>query len=142
MTLSDSCFLPRYLPTCKMWIRLAYENKGFPGSISGKESACQCRRHKRYGFSPWVGKIPWRRKRLPAPVFLPGESHGQRSLVGYSPWGRKVLDPLSTAPFRWHSHENKSREDGLLPAPLAWVSSSFFTQPHAEPYLVLPTTLE
>ena len=40
-------------------------------------------------FNPWVGKIPWRRKRLPIPIFLPGEFHGQRSLVGYSPWGTK-----------------------------------------------------
>ena len=46
----------------------------------------QCRRS---GFSPWVRKIPWRRKWQPNPVFLPGESHGWRSLVGYSPWGRK-----------------------------------------------------
>ena len=50
-----------------------------------KESACQSRR----GFDPLVGKIPWRRKWQPTPVFLPGKSHGQRSLVGYSPWGRK-----------------------------------------------------
>ena len=66
--------------------------RGFPGGPSGKESAWQCRRHKRLGFSPWVGKIPWRRKWQPTPVFLPGESHGQRSLVGYSPWGRKESD--------------------------------------------------
>ena len=51
--------------------------------------ACQCRRH---GFNPWVGKIPWRRKWQPTPVFLPGESHGQRSLACYSPWGHKELD--------------------------------------------------
>ena len=38
-------------------------------------------------FNPWVGEIPWRRKWLPTPVFLPGESHGQRSLAGYSLWG-------------------------------------------------------
>ena len=43
-------------------------------------------------FDPWVGKIPWRRKWQPTPVFLPGESHGWRSLVGYSPWGRKESD--------------------------------------------------
>ena len=43
---------------------------------NGKESACQCRRHKRYGFDLWVGKIPWRRKWQPTPVFSPGESHG------------------------------------------------------------------
>ena len=46
----------------------------------------QCRRP---GFNPWVGKIPWKREWLPTPVFLPGEFHGQRSLVGYSPWGHK-----------------------------------------------------
>jgi len=38
------------------------------------------------GFDPWVGKIPWRRKWQPTPVFLLGELHGQRSLAGYSPW--------------------------------------------------------
>jgi len=43
--------------------------------LNGKESACQCRRHK---FDPWLGKIPWRRKRQPTPVFLPGKSNGQR----------------------------------------------------------------
>ena len=43
-------------------------------------------------FSPWVGKIPWRRAWQPIPVFLPEESHGQRSLVGYSPWGCKESD--------------------------------------------------
>ena len=43
-------------------------------------------------FHPWVGKILWRREWQPTPVFLPGEPHGQRSLVGYSPWGRKELD--------------------------------------------------
>ena len=47
---------------------------------------------KRPGFDPWVGKIPWRRKWLFIPVFLPGDSHGQRSLMGYSPWGHKESD--------------------------------------------------
>ena len=46
----------------------------FPGGTSGKEPACQCRRCKRYGFDPWMGKIPWRRAWQPTPVFLPGES--------------------------------------------------------------------
>ena len=59
------------------------------GGAGGKEPTCQCRRPKRRGFDPWAGKIPWRRKWQPTPVFLPGESHGQRSLMGYSPWGRK-----------------------------------------------------
>ena len=46
----------------------------------------------RLGFDPWVRKIPWRRKWLPSPVFLPGEAHGQRSLVGYSPWDHRESD--------------------------------------------------
>ena len=46
----------------------------------------------RPGFSPWVGQIPWRRERLPTPVFWPGEFHGQRNLAGYSPWGLKELE--------------------------------------------------
>ena len=62
------------------------------GGISGTESACRCRRPKRLGFNPWVRKIPWRRKWRLTPVFLPGKFNGQRSLVGYSPWGRKELD--------------------------------------------------
>ena len=57
---------------------------------SGQESACQCRGHRRYGFD--VGKIPWNRKWQPIPVFLPGKSHGQRSLEGYSPWCHKESD--------------------------------------------------
>ena len=63
---------------------------GFPGRASGKEPTCQSRRHKRLGFYPWVGMIPWRRAWPPTPLLLPGESHGQRSLVGYSPWGCRV----------------------------------------------------
>ena len=55
-----------------------------------KEPTCQCSRCKRRKFDPWVGKIPWRRAWQPTPVFLPGESHGQRSLAGYSPWDYRV----------------------------------------------------
>ena len=60
---------------------------GFPGGASGKEPACQRRRHKRQGFHPWVGKIPQGKSWQPTPSFLPGKSHGQRSLAGYSPYG-------------------------------------------------------
>ena len=56
-------------------------------------------RHRRYKFDPWVGKIPWRRAWFPTPVFLPGESHGQRSLVGYSPWGCKEMDTSEATEF-------------------------------------------
>ena len=58
---------------------------GFPGGASGEAPACPCRRLRRLGFDPWVGKIPWRRKWQPTPVCVPGESHGPGSLVGYSP---------------------------------------------------------
>ena len=57
---------------------------GFPGGSSGKESSCQCRTCKRFGFDPWVSKTPWRRAWQPTPVFLPGESQGQKGLGVYS----------------------------------------------------------
>ena len=61
-------------------------------AVVGKEPACQCRRYKRCGFNPWVGKIPWGRAQQPIPVFLPGEFHGQRKLVSYNPGGHKKLN--------------------------------------------------
>ena len=60
-----------------------------PGGPSGQESICQSTRCKRHRFDPWVGKIHWKRKWQPTPIFLPGEFHQQRSLVGYSPWAAK-----------------------------------------------------
>ena len=59
-------------------------SKHFPGGASGKESTCQCRRHKRQEFYPWVGKILWSRKWHPTPIFLPGKFHGQRSVRAMS----------------------------------------------------------
>ena len=56
---------------------------------SGQEFDCQCRRHR---FNPWVRKIPWSRKWQPTSVFLPGKSHGWRSLVGCNSWGHNELD--------------------------------------------------
>ena len=55
---------------------------------------------ERPGFHPWVGKMPWRREWLPIPVFLPGESHGQRSLVGYSSWGHKDSSTAEYVPLQ------------------------------------------
>ena len=71
---------------------------GFPGGTSGKEPACQCRRHKGCKFDPWVETIPRKRAWQPTSVFFPGESHGQRSLVGYSlgSQSRTQLKRLST----------------------------------------------
>ena len=63
--------------------------KGLLWWLSGKESACQCNRH---GFSPWVGKIPWRRKWQPNLVFLSGKFVEQRTLAGYSPPGHEESD--------------------------------------------------
>ena len=57
-------------------VKASASNSGNPSSVPG--------------LDPWVGKIPWRRKWQCTPVFLPGESHGQTSLVGYSPWSRRV----------------------------------------------------
>ena len=57
-----------------------------PWWLSAEEPSCQC---SRLGPSPWARQISWRKKWQPSPVFLPGKSHGQRSLAGYSPWGCK-----------------------------------------------------
>ena len=83
---------------------LPVTSPGRPRWLSGKESDCQCRRRE---FSSWSGKIPWRRAWQPTPVLLPGESHGQRSLAGYSPWGRKESETaeqlhMSTPGNLWH----------------------------------------
>ena len=73
----------------------------FPGGGSGKEPACQCRRHKRCGFRLEVGKIPWRKAWQPIPVLWPGESHGQRNLVGYSSQGCRESNMTEVT---WHTH--------------------------------------
>ena len=71
--------------------------RGFlPWWLSSKQSACQ---HRRCGFHPWGGEDPWRRKWQPTPVFLPRKSHGQRSLVDFSPWGCKRIG---------HTHKKKN----------------------------------
>ena len=62
---------------------------GFPSGSDSKESACKV---GDLGLIPGLGRFPWRRAWQPTPVFLPGESHGQRSLEGYSPWGYTESD--------------------------------------------------
>ena len=79
---------------------------GFSGGSDGKESALNVR--ERPGFYPWVWKIPWRRGQQATPVFLPEQSHGQRSLVGYSLWDPKKSEPFSkhsTLAVRAQTHE-------------------------------------
>ena len=85
------CAIFHYSYTSLNYISL-YLYMGFPGGTSGKELACQCRRYKRHGFDPWVGMICWRRAWQPTSVFWPEESHGQRSLASYSPWGHREWD--------------------------------------------------
>ena len=69
---------------------------GFPHGWVVKECSCQGRGCRRDQFHPQVGKVPWRRKWQPTPVFFPGEVHGQRSLAGYSLWGCRESEGLST----------------------------------------------
>ena len=83
----------RILACCSPWGRKESDmiqqlnNKKYTVQLRQLRIHLQC---KRPGFSPWVGKILWRREQLSTPVFLPGESHGQRSLAGYGPWGQIV----------------------------------------------------
>ena len=79
--------------------RCYYYIYGLPWWIRGKNLCLQCRRP---GFNPWVGKIPWRRKWQHTPVFLPGESHGLRSQVGYSLQGCKESDTTEQLHFHFH----------------------------------------
>ena len=75
------------------------------------EPACQCRRFKRRGFDPWVGKILWRKVRQPTSVFLPGGSQGQRSLGGYSPQGCIVLTQLKQLSLHARTHAGRRRAE-------------------------------
>ena len=79
---SDQCVMVHY---CCFILHFS----GFPCGANGKEPTCQCMRLENCRFNPWFGKISWRRKWQPTPVFLPWKFHGQRNLVGYSPCGCK-----------------------------------------------------
>ena len=91
---------------------------GFPGRASGKESTCQCRRHRRCGFKPWVGKILWRKQWRPTPVFLLGESHGQRSwraIVHSVAKSQTQLKQLSA-----HTHTLANQAESERPSSCLW----------------------
>ena len=101
----EGCKLqPRWtLPQSPPWI---IRCGGLPYSSDGKESACKTADlGSRPRFDPWVRKIPWGRNWQPTPIFLPEESHGQRSLAGCSPWSLKELDMTEqlTLTFLWAS---------------------------------------
>ena len=95
--------------------------RNLPGGTSGKKPARQCRRHKRCGFSPWIRKIPWRRARQPTPVFLPGESHIQRSLVGYSSQGFKESDMTEKWPSMHFWRDTIDRNWNLFQKLTIWL---------------------
>ena len=77
-------FLPSVFPSVRVFSNESVDGHSqirLPRWLSGKEPTCQYTIHRRFRFDPWVGKTPWRRKWQPTLGFLPGESHGQRSLV-------------------------------------------------------------
>ena len=81
--------LTKFVSTYPIYNNFSGGSEGFLGGSKVKSICLECGRP---GFDPWVGKIPWKRKWHPTPVLLPGEFHGGRSLVGYSPWGCKESD--------------------------------------------------
>ena len=83
---------------------LSKKDKGFPGG--------QCRRHKRHGFDLWVRKIPWNRRWQSTPVFLSRKFHGQRSLVGYNPWGLEEADMTKRLSTYTHTHTHTHTHKG------------------------------
>ena len=87
----------------------------FPGGSSSKESVCNAGDTGDAGLILGVRKLPWRKKQQPTPVFLPGEFHGQRSLVGYSPWGHKESDMTE------HAHTLPGSSEILIY--LEWVTA-------------------
>ena len=113
-------------------IRFVYLMTGLPWWLSGKESPCQWRRLRKHEYEgdsgnmsliPWIRKIPWRRKWQPTPISLLGESYGQRNLVGYSPWGRKVRHDWATERLHTHTHLITPPKDFGLPWWLRWVKN-------------------
>ena len=106
----------------------------FPGGASDKESTCPCRTRKKHRFNLWVAKIPWRRKWQPTQVFLPGKSHGQWSLAGYSPWGHKskIKQRLNHYHLTWL---NFGREDFI------YTYTYIYIYTHAHIYMSLYTII-
>ena len=91
---------------CKVSPDIKLNVARLPRWHSSKEFACQ-RRWKRLWFNPWIGKILWKSKGQPAPVFLSRKFYGQRNLESYSPLGRKELD--STEQLSRHTHRVKCK---------------------------------
>ena len=104
---SDRQIDKKYVIYTYIYLLYIWSHVDFPCGSDGKESACIA---KNPGFDLWFGKIPWRREWQPTPVFLPGKSHGQRILVGYSPWGHKESDIIEwLTPHYGHTHTHTHR---------------------------------
>ena len=116
------------LENCLHVCELFSTHMGFPGSSVSKESTCSAGDTGRHGFNPQVRKIPWRRAWQPTPVFLPGESHGQRNMVGYSPWGRKESDTTEVTEHTTHT--------------CMWTQMPFFFHVFFSPKKILNFSLE
>ena len=101
---------------------------GLPRGSSGRAPACQCRRRKRWGFNPWVKKIPWSRAGQPTPVFLPGEFHGQRRLAGYSPWSHKESDTPEATQHALRDLRTGKTQKTLMNAILAGINQTMNTK--------------
>ena len=103
----------KYLKTGKGW-------NGLPWWLRWQKIHLQCRRS---GFDPWVGMMPWRRAWPPTLVFLPGDLHGDRILVGHSPWGRKesgTMEATQHACTTQWLEQNESQEKKNTVFPESW----------------------
>ena len=108
----------------------------------GKESACQCRRHRRCGFHPWSEKICWRRKWQPTPVFFPGKCNGQRRLADYNPQSHKELDmteQTSTCDLLVEACGIQFLDQGLNLDPLHWKHGVLVIGPSGKSSSPVPT---
>ena len=118
----------KYLQLMAFW--------GFPGGTSGKELACQCRRHKRHGFNPWAGKIPWRRAWQPTPVILVWRIPGTEEPGGLESIALQRIEHTTEATSHKHTHTHTyalftlpphlptlcSIKEATIPTPARWFS--------------------
>ena len=118
----------------EIYINMPHSILDFPGGSVSKESTCSagdCLQSRRPRFNPCIRKTPWRRKWQPTPVFLPGESHGERSLAGYSPGVTKNQSQLN-----YYYHLETNVDLGVQPSSLVWLcnpmdcSTPVFPVPH------------
>ena len=105
--LHSECFSKTLIFWCLLWW------KGASPVVQMVKNPPTCQ-YRRCRFDPWVGKIPWRNEWLSTSVFLPGESHGQESLAGYSPWGRKESDTTEQLSTQQERHSDWEVEMWVL----------------------------